>query len=130
MEKKGTPASPATARASRVLPEPGGPTKRTPFGMRAPSRLYSFGFLRKRTISASSSLASSTPATSLKVVLVSVSTKILALLRPIDIRPPKPCRSARRRNQKIQMPKNSSIGTTQDNSVERNVLWTSPENFT
>ncbi len=30
MEKKGTPASPATARANRVLPVPGGPTSRTP----------------------------------------------------------------------------------------------------
>ena len=36
MEKKGTPASPATARASRVLPVPGGPTSRTPLGILAP----------------------------------------------------------------------------------------------
>ena len=36
MLKKGTPASPATARASRVLPVPGGPTSSTPLGMRAP----------------------------------------------------------------------------------------------
>ena len=40
IEKNGTPASPATARASRVLPVPGGPTSRMPFGMRAPSRPY------------------------------------------------------------------------------------------
>ena len=32
IEKNGTPASPATARASSVLPVPGGPTSRTPFG--------------------------------------------------------------------------------------------------
>ncbi len=32
MEKNGTSASPAMARASRVLPVPGGPTRRTPFG--------------------------------------------------------------------------------------------------
>ena len=38
IEKNGTPASPATARASSVLPVPGGPTSSTPFGMRAPSR--------------------------------------------------------------------------------------------
>ncbi len=38
MEKNGTPASPATARASSVLPVPGGPTSRMPFGMRAPRR--------------------------------------------------------------------------------------------
>jgi hypothetical protein len=31
--KNGTPASPATARPRRVLPVPGGPTKRTPFGI-------------------------------------------------------------------------------------------------
>ena len=36
MEKNGTPASPATARASNVLPVPGGPTSSTPLGMRAP----------------------------------------------------------------------------------------------
>src|SRR6266576_2011348 len=35
--KKGTPASPATALESRVLPVPGGPTISTPLGMRAPS---------------------------------------------------------------------------------------------
>jgi len=38
IEKKGTPASPATARASNVFPVPGGPTSRIPFGNRAPSR--------------------------------------------------------------------------------------------
>ncbi len=38
MLKKGTPASPATALASSVLPVPGGPTSRMPLGMRAPSR--------------------------------------------------------------------------------------------
>ena len=38
IEKNGTPASPATARASSVLPVPGGPTSSTPFGARAPSR--------------------------------------------------------------------------------------------
>src|ERR1700747_3537496 len=32
IEKNGTPASPATARASRVLPVPGGPTSSTPLG--------------------------------------------------------------------------------------------------
>mmetsp|Transcript_39864 Transcript_39864/g.95356 ORF Transcript_39864/g.95356 Transcript_39864/m.95356 type:complete len:250 (+) Transcript_39864:1192-1941(+) len=35
--KKGTPASPATAFASRVFPVPGGPTSRAPFGIFAPS---------------------------------------------------------------------------------------------
>src|SRR6201985_215737 len=38
MVKNGTLASPATARAISVLPVPGGPTSRTPRGMRAPTR--------------------------------------------------------------------------------------------
>ena len=36
MDRNCTPASPATALASRVLPVPGGPTSSTPLGMRAP----------------------------------------------------------------------------------------------
>ena len=36
-EKNGTPASPATARASSVFPQPGGPKSRTPFGGTAPT---------------------------------------------------------------------------------------------
>jgi hypothetical protein len=35
--RNGTPASPAHAFASIVLPVPGGPDKRTPFGILAPS---------------------------------------------------------------------------------------------
>ncbi len=49
--KKGTPASPATARASSVFPVPGGPLSSTPRGIRPPSRRYLSGFLRKSTIS-------------------------------------------------------------------------------
>ena len=74
IEKNGTPASPATARASSVLPVPGGPISSTPLGMRAPSRPNDFGSRRKATTSCSSNFASSTPATSLNVTLVSVST--------------------------------------------------------
>lgn len=37
--KNGTPASPATARASNVFPDPGGPTSSTPLGNFAPSLL-------------------------------------------------------------------------------------------
>ena len=66
MEKKGTPASPATARASSVFPVPGGPTSSTPFGSLAPRRPKRAGVFRKSITSASSSLASSTPATSEK----------------------------------------------------------------
>lgn len=38
--KKGTPASPAIAFASSVLPRPGGPHRRTPAGARAPRSRY------------------------------------------------------------------------------------------
>jgi hypothetical protein len=38
IEKNGTSASPATARASSVLPVPGAPDRSTPRGMAAPSR--------------------------------------------------------------------------------------------
>src|SRR5213075_890457 len=68
IEKNGTPASPATARASRVLPVPGGPNSSTPLGIRAPSAWNFFGFSRNSLISCSSSTASSTPATSLKPI--------------------------------------------------------------
>ena len=67
--KKGTSASPATALAISVLPVPGSPTKRTPFGIFPPKAVYFFGCFRKSTISITSSLASSRPATSAKVIL-------------------------------------------------------------
>jgi len=37
---KGTPASPAQAFPNKVLPVPGGPDNKTPFGILAPSFLY------------------------------------------------------------------------------------------
>ena len=46
-DRKGTPASPATARAMRVLPVPGGPTSRMPFGMRAPISAKRAGCLQE-----------------------------------------------------------------------------------
>ncbi len=51
MEKNGTLASPAMARASRVLPVPGGPISSTPLGMRPPSFWNFCGSLRNSTIS-------------------------------------------------------------------------------
>ena len=69
MEKKATPASPATALLMSVLPVPGGPTSSTPRGIRAPTLANFSGFLRNSTISASSTFASSTPATSWKVMV-------------------------------------------------------------
>ena len=66
-EKNGTPASPATARASSVLPVPGGPESSTPRGILPPRAAYLPGFLRKSTTSTSSCSASSMPATSSNV---------------------------------------------------------------
>ena len=71
--KNGTSASPATALERRVFPVPGGPTRRTPLGIRAPISVYLSGFFKKSTISVNSSLASSTPATSAKVTFYSSS---------------------------------------------------------
>ena len=80
MEKKGTFASPATAFARRVLPVPGGPTRRAPFGILAPSFVYFCGALRKSTISMTSSFAPYRPATSLKETL----TLVLSASFPVD----------------------------------------------
>jgi hypothetical protein len=67
-EKNWAPDSWATAFASSVLPVPGGPWSRIPFGTLAPSCLKRFGSVRKSTTSRSSSLVSSTPATSSHVI--------------------------------------------------------------
>ncbi len=49
--KKGTFASPAMARASRVLPVPGGPTISTPRGILPPKLLNFWGLRRNSTSS-------------------------------------------------------------------------------
>jgi hypothetical protein len=82
IEKKGTPASPATARERSVLPVPGGPSRRTPRGMRAPSAANFSGYLRNSTTSWSSSFASSTPATSMKVTVGRLPANVRARLLP------------------------------------------------
>ena len=90
IEKNGTSASPATAFAKRVLPVPGGPTSRTPFGILAPISAYFVGSLRKSTISVNSSFSSVIPATSLNVKPVSISffarllPKFIYLFPPFD----------------------------------------------
>mmetsp|Transcript_19086 Transcript_19086/g.45859 ORF Transcript_19086/g.45859 Transcript_19086/m.45859 type:complete len:300 (+) Transcript_19086:1036-1935(+) len=68
----GTPASPAMALASSVLPVPGGPHSSTPLVIFPPSRVNLAGSFRYATMSSSSFLASSTPTTSAKEVLVLV----------------------------------------------------------
>ena len=68
-EKNGTCASPATALAKSVFPVPGGPTSKAPLGIFPPNSVYFPGFLRNETISSTSCLASTSPATSLNVTL-------------------------------------------------------------
>ncbi|MBA7577134.1 hypothetical protein ES708_18980 [subsurface metagenome] len=83
IEKNGTLASPATALASNVFPVPGGPISKAPLGILPPRSVYFFGFLRNSTISITSTLASSNPATSVKSILTVVSlSKIFAFDLP------------------------------------------------
>jgi hypothetical protein len=107
IEKNGTPASPATARASSVLPVPGWPLRSTPRGIFAPSRRYLSGCLRKSTISISSSSASSMPATSANVTRCSASSERRAFERPSEASIPPGCA---RRMSMISRPTNSSVG--------------------
>ena len=88
MVKNGTLASPAMARANKVLPVPGGPTMSTPRGMRPPNFWNLVGSRKNSTISVTSSLASSQPATSANVVWLLVSSSCLALLLPNENGPP------------------------------------------
>ena len=93
MIKNGTPASPATAFARSVLPVPGCPTSKTPFGICAPISVNFAGCFKNSTISSNSSFSSSTPATSSNITLfLSVGFNILALLLPnvIVLFPPWP----------------------------------------
>ena len=68
IDTKATPASVAAARASIVLPVPGGPYSSKPRGMLAPRARNRSGNFRNSTTSVNSSLASSQPATSAKRV--------------------------------------------------------------
>ncbi len=80
--KNGTPASPATAREMSVLPVPGGPTSSSPLGIRAPRAANLSGNFRNSTISCSSCLASSTPATSANVTVDLLPVNMRARLLP------------------------------------------------
>ncbi len=85
IEKNGTFASPAMARARRVLPVPGGPMSSTPFGILPPSFVNFCGSLRNSMISWSSTFASSTPATSLNVTFFAEPLSSFALDLPNDM---------------------------------------------
>ncbi len=108
MVKKGTLASPAMARASSVLPVPGGPTSSMPLGILPPRRWNFCGSRRNSTTSSSSPLASSMPATSSKVTrpCFSVSSLALDLPKPMAL-PPPPCIC---RMKKIHTAISSSMG--------------------
>ena len=82
IEKNAACASPATARASSVLPVPGGPYSSTPWGIRPPSFRTRSGVLRKSTISVSSAFASSIPATSSNVTRIFSGSTRRACERP------------------------------------------------
>src|SRR6195952_717540 len=108
IEKNGTPASPATARASSVLPVPGGPNSSTPLGILAPTAWNLTGFCRKSLISCSSSTASSAPATSENVVFGVSLVTCLALDLPNAMTPrPPPCMELNSQN---MTPSSSRIG--------------------
>ena len=113
IEKKGTPASPAIALASSVLPVPGGPTSSTPLGILAPTAVNRSGLLRNSTTSIKSCLASSTPATSSNPIPVLGSIWNLALDLPKAIGfpgppPPMPPGPPPRRDSRKSPPTSSS----------------------
>jgi hypothetical protein len=106
IEKNATPASPATARASNVLPVPGGPTSSAPRGTLPPKRRNFSGCFRKFTTSSRSCLAALRPATSLKVseTLVSLSKRRLLPLSTPASGPPLTIICCARRDSQIQTP--------------------------
>jgi hypothetical protein len=118
MEKNGTSASPATARASSVLPVPGWPDGSTPCGICAPSLRYRSGLRRKSTISVTSFLTSSMPATSANVVrLADPGSYRLALDLPMP-KPPIPPRALAPplRAHQASRPPNSRAGPNHSSS--------------
>ena len=119
MVKNGTFASPAMARASSVLPVPGGPTSSTPLGILPPRRWNFCGSFRNSTISCSSPLASSMPATSSNVTrpCFSVSMRARDLPKPMA-RPPPACIW---RMKNTQTPISSSIGNQRQQVVQQRV---------
>ena len=111
MLKKGTSASPAMARARRVLPVPGGPTNKIPLGILPPSLVNFCGSFKNSIISVTSSFDSSMPATSLKVTFFPWSLRnTRARLLPKDMAfPPPTCIC---RIKKIHSPIITSMGSS------------------
>ena len=122
--KKGTCASPATAFANKVLPVPGGPTSNAPFGILPPRLVYFLGFFKKSTISITSTFASSSPATSLKLMFTLVPfSKSVAFDLPILKMPPGPPAPAPPPTLRIIIIKTNAI-----NSMGKSVLTIWPNN--
>ena len=114
MVKNGTPASPAMALANNVLPVPGGPTSKAPFGILPPKRSNFNGDFKNSTISWSSCLASSIPATSANVTFF-LPPSNLALDFPKLIA--FPLLAVIWRIMKIQIPINKIIGSHANNVI-------------
>ena len=116
IEKNGTSASPATARASSVLPVPGGPMSSTPVGILPPSFWNFCGSRRNSMISSSSSLASSTPATSLNVTFfwLGVIMRARDLPNAIALLPP----TCICRHMKYQKPTRARSGSHDSSAVQ------------
>ena len=119
IEKNGTPASPATALASRVFPVPGGPTSNAPLGIFPPRSVYFFGFFRNSTISSISCFAPASPATSLNVTFTLLSlSKTCALDLPTLNTPPPPIPPLILLSMKIHNATNNMIGPKANRNFE------------
>mmetsp|Transcript_49361 Transcript_49361/g.112406 ORF Transcript_49361/g.112406 Transcript_49361/m.112406 type:complete len:246 (-) Transcript_49361:2539-3276(-) len=117
---KGTPDSPASAFAIKVLPVPGGPVSSTPFGILAPTFTKRSGAFRKSTISVSSSLASSMPATFSNFTPVSGVTITLALFcwpNGPGMPPPAPPRLRRKRRPAMRSSGKAASPSARSNSL-------------
>mmetsp|Transcript_15307 Transcript_15307/g.29681 ORF Transcript_15307/g.29681 Transcript_15307/m.29681 type:complete len:264 (+) Transcript_15307:1115-1906(+) len=129
MEKKGTLASPAVALARRVLPVPGGPARRAPLGILAPSLVKRLGSFKNSTNSMISTLASSHPATSLKVTptflsLPSICAGDLPTLKMLDIPPPPPAPPPMLRIMKTHAAIMRNVGASLESSASQLVSLT------
>ncbi len=111
IEKNGTSASPATAFARRVFPVPGGPTIKMPFGILPPILVNFFGSFKNSTTSATSSFASSQPATSENVILSRSRVSNFARLLP-KFNAPRPALRNWRTTRKYKRPIMTTNGTT------------------
>ena len=127
--KNGTFASPATARASSVLPVPGRADEQHALrNASAERRVLLRGLAGTRRSPSAPASASSTPATSAKLTFTSSSAKTWCLLRANDMTPPSA--PPMRRKKKLQTAKSSSSGMIQPRISGSQRLTNSPVYFT